>query len=85
MLDNNFICDTVKYTFNEQTIAVGVNLKNLPKSIEVDDIQLILKSEFHVSLVCIGKIIEKHNIQITDFENPCDSLYIAVRYGYFFN
>jgi len=46
-----------------------VSLDNLPKQIEVEGCKLALKSNFHVSLVCIGKIIEKHKISIPDFEN----------------
>jgi len=46
-----------------------VSFDKLPEEIEVERYKLFLKDSFHVSLVCVGKIIEKNNINIkeTDF------------------
>jgi hypothetical protein len=63
-----FICNGEKYTFGSETISLPVVLKDLPKEINVEGYKLLLRSSFHISLVCIGKITEKHNISIPDFE-----------------
>lgn len=52
------ICDTNKYTFGNETISLPIVIKDLPKTIEVQGIKLLLKSSFHISLVCMGKILE---------------------------
>lgn len=49
------------------SIVLPVSFSNLPAQIEVNEYNLSLKTEFHVSLVCIGKIIEKHNVTIHNF------------------
>lgn len=64
-----YICNGNKYTFRDGTITLPVFLDNLPKELEIDGCKLLLKSNFHISLVCVGKIIEKYNILIPDFEN----------------
>jgi len=64
-----YICNGNKYTFRDGTITLPFFLNNLPKELEAEGDKLLLKSNFHVSLVCIGKIIEKYNISIPDFES----------------
>lgn len=67
-----FICGKEKYILGgpkEDTIGLPVSFLNLPAIIEVEGLTLYLKTTFHISLVCIGKIIEKHNIIIPDFLN----------------
>lgn len=66
--DIKLICEN-KYEFVFQTIGLPVELKNLPNELLMDGNTLLLKTKFHVSLVCIGKIIEKYNVSIHDFEN----------------
>ena len=68
-MSEQFICDEEKYIFKKRTIALPVSLENLPQKVKIDGYELLLKSSFHISLVCIGKIIEKHNVSIPDFEN----------------
>jgi len=68
-IEERYICNGNKYTFRDGTITLPVSLDNLPKQIEVEGYKLALKSNFHVSLVCIGKIVEKQGISIPDFEN----------------
>src|SRR3989344_5964208 len=57
-----------KYEFytEKKTISLPVELKNLPDQLIVKERTLFKRSEFHVSLVCINKIIEKYNINIPD-------------------
>ena len=64
-----FICEGEKYTFGSQTISLPVVLKDLPEEINIEGYKLLLRSSFHVSLVCIGKIIEKHDVSVSNFEN----------------
>ncbi len=64
-----FICGGDKYIFGTSTISLPVSFKDLPPELKIENYRLLLKSSFHISLVCIGKIIEKFNISIPDFEN----------------
>lgn len=64
---NTYTCDTNKYTFGNKTISLPVVIKDLPKTIEVYGIKLLLKSSFHISLVCVGKILENNPILPTTF------------------
>jgi len=75
-MNSRFICGNNKYKIGgtkEDTIYLPVSFTNLPKEIEVrigtSRQMLHLPSSFHVSLVYIGKIIEKYNISIPDFVN----------------
>ena len=43
--------------------------ENLPSEVFINDDKLLLKSTFHVSLVCINEIIKKHNVVIQNFKN----------------
>ncbi len=65
-----FICGHEKYMLAGQkgdSITLPVSFSNLPSNIEINGYELLLKPEFHVSLVCIGKIIEKHGVTISNF------------------
>ena len=65
-----FICEGNKYTISAtNTIGLPVSLENLPSEITVENNKLMLKSSFHVSLVCINKIIKKNNILTPNFKD----------------
>lgn len=68
-----FICRDQKYQVGgeqkEDTIVLPVFPVDLPEKIDVEGYTLLLKTSFHVSLVCIGKIIEKYSVLIPDFIN----------------
>lgn len=51
----------------EETIGLPVFPQNLPTSIEVEGYTLLRRTDFHVSLVAIGKIIKKHGITDPEF------------------
>ncbi len=53
----------------EDVIGLSVSLTDLPKEIQIQGNTLYLKDSFHVSLVCIGIIIQKYNILVPDFFN----------------
>jgi hypothetical protein len=67
-MDKKLICEN-KYELGYHTISLPVELKNLPDEIKVAEYTLYLPSPFHVSLVYIGKIVKKYNINEPDFEN----------------
>jgi len=70
MIMPEFICENKKYVLGgpqEDSIGLPVSLVGLPSDIAVEGCRLYLRSEFHVSLVCIGKIIEKHHISAPNF------------------
>jgi hypothetical protein len=67
-----FICGGEKYEvggLKEDTIGLPVSFSELPVKIQVEGCELFLKDSFHISLVCIGKIIEKNQLTIPDFVN----------------
>ncbi len=66
-MENKYLCGKKKYLLEWENIVLPVELRDLPREIEVEGYRLALRSSFHVSLVCIGKIIEKNKIAIPDF------------------
>src|SRR3989344_418801 len=69
-MERPFICGGNKYTISPtNTIGLPVSIKNLPPEITTSSNKLLLKSSFHVSLVCVDEIIKKYNILTTDFKD----------------
>lgn len=69
-MDQKLICgDKFQFNLRNKMIGLPVKLENLPSRLQVGGFNLVLKTSFHVSLVCIGKIIEKYDVSISDFEN----------------
>ncbi len=69
-MPKKFICEGTKYDLGGrtgETIGLPVTITNLPEKIEVKEYTLLRKTSFHISLVCIGKIIEKYHVTIPDF------------------
>lgn len=67
----NFICGNNKYELmgeNNDVISISVSFDNLPEEVMVKGETLYLPSPFHISLVYIGKIRERYNITIPDFQ-----------------
>ncbi|MCX6752693.1 MAG: hypothetical protein NTZ87_04330 [Candidatus Nomurabacteria bacterium] len=65
-----FMCEKNKYTISAtNTISLPVLLKDLPSEVVINGNKLILKSSFHVSLVCINEIIKKYCISVPNFRN----------------
>jgi len=64
------VCEN-KFQFSTPNNVIGLPVKpeNLPGTLVVEGSTLFLKPTFHVSLVCTGKIIEKHNVSIPYFQN----------------
>jgi len=67
-MDKKLICNN-KFEFVHHTIGLPVSLSNLPNEIIFEDNVFLLRSEHHVSLVCIGEIIKKYNITIINLED----------------
>jgi hypothetical protein len=68
-MTKQYICGGDQYICKSETIGLTVVFGGLPSEIRVEGYTLLLKSSFHVSLVCTGKIIEKYNISTPDFTN----------------
>jgi hypothetical protein len=63
-----FICNGDKYWISvRNTVALPVAINNLPNEVLIEGEKLVVKTEFHVSLVCINEIIKKHRILISNF------------------
>ena len=67
-MDKKLICEN-KFQFMNRTICLPIKMEDLPNKLIIEGSTLLLKTSFHVSLVCIGEIIKKHNISISNFEN----------------
>ncbi len=61
------ICDGGKYIFGSESIGLPVSISNIPETISVEGLTLFRKSSFHVTLVALGKIIEKYTMTAPDF------------------
>ena len=86
-----FICGGEKYELGGpklDSIGLAVALKGLPPTIEIEGYTLQVRTTFHVTLVAMGKIIERHQTSDPDFlkkvsadfcqfvqENPIDLVY----------
>ena len=69
---DKFICDREKYTLSGQTgdsvcLPVLLSDSSLPKELEIEGNVLSLKTEFHVTLVAMGKIIKKYEVTDPNF------------------
>lgn len=65
-----FICEGEKYQVAGQTgdsICLSVAVSGLPEKLEIEGHTLLLKTEFHVTLIAIGRIIERHKVTTPDF------------------
>lgn len=60
------ICGGEKYTIGNNTIALPVKINNLPETFKVNEHTLLGKSEYHVSLVALGKIAKGHDVRDGD-------------------
>lgn len=60
MKERNYICNGNKFTYSKGYIALPVEIGNLPESILLEGEVLQKRSSFHVSLLCIKNLIEKH-------------------------
>src|SRR3989344_5957913 len=72
-MSSRFICETKKYKIGgekeDTTIYLPVSFEGLPEEVKVQEQTLYFPNPFHVSLVYIGKIVEKYNITIPNFLN----------------
>jgi hypothetical protein len=72
-MSSEFMCGNEKYKIGNDTIYLPVSFNNLPEEIQVKGQTLYLPTPFHVSLVYIGKMIEKYNISIPNFKEKIAS------------
>jgi hypothetical protein len=65
-----YICGGGKYMLggpNEDSIGLPISISNLPEKTNAEGYLLSVRTVFHVTLVAIGKIIEKHKVTSPDF------------------
>lgn len=69
-MERPFICGSSKYTISAtNTIGLPVVLEDLPGEIVINGNKLLLKSSFHVSLVCINEILKKYEVKTPNFKD----------------
>ncbi len=68
----NYICDKNKYFFGNGYIATSVEIENLPKKLTLNNRTFLIKSSFHVSLVCVKNIVLRLG---EDFEQKIINLF----------
>lgn len=69
-MGKQFICDGTKYELagsNDDVIGLPITISDLPETVMVEGVELMRRPAFHVSLVCPGKIAERHGIPAQDF------------------
>jgi hypothetical protein len=80
-MGGKFICGGNKFELGDPNvkavIGLPVSVIKLPPKIEVEGCELYSRTKFHVSLVYIGQIIEKHKVSVFNFidkvvEDFCD-------------
>lgn len=67
-MERKLICGD-KFVLGHNTISLPVFLEGVPNEIIFRGNTFLINDFLHVSLVCIGEIVKKHNISIPDFEN----------------
>lgn len=60
MKERNYICGGNKFTYSKGYLALPVEIGELPESISIEGKTLYKKPSFHVSLLCVRDLIEKH-------------------------
>lgn len=71
-MPEQYICEGDKFVIGgskSDVIALPIFIAGLPEKIEIEGHLLLRRGEFHVSLVCIGEIVRKHDVVIPDFLN----------------
>ncbi len=69
-MGKQFICDGTKYELagpNDDVIGLPITISDLPETVVVEGVELMRRPAFHVSLVCPGKLAERHEIPPQDF------------------
>ena len=64
------ICNGDKYELGGQpgeTIGLPLDLQGLLETVEIEGNTLLLKADFHCTLVAVGQIIKKHNVDTSNF------------------
>ena len=62
------ICDGSYLLGSGVTIMLPVEIPDLPESVECEGVHMVKRTEFHVSLVCMGEILKKHSISNEHFK-----------------
>lgn len=74
MESNNYICGGQTITYAKGYIALPLELGELPSNISVEGVELIKKSSFHISLLCVKDLLEKYgDIEDKILESFCAS------------
>lgn len=60
MQEANFICGGNKFAYSKGYIGLPIQVNKLPESVEIEGERLVIKSSFHVSLVCVKDIVDKY-------------------------
>ena len=67
----NYICSGQKFIVGgseNETIALPLPLFDIPEGVTIKGTKLVKKTTYyHISLVCIGEIISRHNVSIPNF------------------
>lgn len=62
----NFICDGKTYEYGRAYLMLPLAVSGLPSTISVEGLDLHLKSDFHVTLLCVKNLIRKYGPKIED-------------------
>lgn len=72
MEEKNYICGGNTFTYSKGYIALPVEIHGLPESVRIENETLQRRSSFHVSLLCVKDLLEKHgNIEEKILDSFC--------------
>ncbi len=66
MENPHFICGKEKYAYGQGYLAMPISIEGLPPTISVNGEDLYAKSDFHVSLLCVKKLVRKHGPELEE-------------------
>jgi hypothetical protein len=69
------LCNSNKYFTNKGYIFMPVTFSNLPATIEVEGDTLLVKTTFHVSLICVKDIVALYGETIPDIEQKIQDVF----------
>jgi hypothetical protein len=62
----NYICGSTVHAYGQGYLALPISLEGLPPRLLVGELDLLAKSTFHVSLLCVKNLIRKYGAKVED-------------------
>lgn len=63
MSEKIYLDQNKKYTYGKGYIAMPIEIGGLPNVVSIEGEKLMLKSSFHISLLCVDDVVEQFNVE----------------------